>query len=288
VAVLCDHQNRWALQEMQSPVKGAVNYLGTCVDHYAPFWQRGIGVDVPDQTADLSRYKIVIAPELQMLLPGTAERLTAFVENGGILVTTYLTGYVNETDLCFLGGFPGPLRELLGIRIEEIDALPGFRKVSVKTTANNSAGLSGTWEARDICELIHAESAEVLAVYDGEFYAGMPAVTRKQTGRGAAYHIGARLDGEFIETLTSAILREAGIPLPLATTLPVGVTAQSRISPDGTQWMFLMNFNETPATVDLGKGAWLDFENHGERSQSIKLSAFGSRIFTSSSKFPNQ
>ena len=30
-----------------------------------------------------------------------------FVEQGGTLVTTYVTGYVDETDLCFLGGFPG-------------------------------------------------------------------------------------------------------------------------------------------------------------------------------------
>jgi len=282
VAVLYDYPNSWALREMQSPAGSVVNHRETCLQHYTPLWQRGLSVDVPDQAADLSRYKLLIAPQLHLLLPGTAERLIAFVEDGGILVTTYLTGYVNETDLCFLGGFPGPLRELLGIRIEEMDALPAFRKVPVKATAANSVGLSGTWEARDICELIHAESAEVLATYDGEFYAGMPAVTRKKTGRGAAYHIAARLGGDFIETLTSAILREAGIAEPFGGLLPVGVTAQSRVSPDGTQWMFLMNFNETSATVDLGSDVWQNIETPGASCRHIELPAFGSFIFTHS------
>ena len=281
VAVICDHQNRWDLEEMQSPVQGAVNYIGTCVDHYTPFWQRGISMDVPDQSADFSRYRIVIAPELHMLLPGTAERLAAFVEKGGILVTTYLTGYVNETDLCFLGGFPGPLRELLGIRIEEMDALPGFRTVPVRASAGNPLNLTGTWPARDICELIHAESAEVLATYDGEFYSGMPAITRKKSGLGTAYHLCARIGGDFLETFTAAILKDAGIAPLLGEPLPVGVTAQTRLAPDGTQWMFLMNFNETPATVDLGDAGWRNYESPGEVVNRAELPPFTSFIFTS-------
>ena len=280
VAVICDHQNRWDLEEMQSPVQGAVNYIGTCVDHYTPFWQRAIGMDVPDQTADFSRYKIVIAPELHLLLPGTAERLTSFVANGGILVTTYLTGYVNETDLCFLGGFPGPLRELLGIRIEEMDALPAFLTVPVSATPGNPLGLTGTWPARDICELIHAESAEVIATYDGEFYAGRPAITCKKTGRGAAYHLCARLGGDFLNAFTAAILKQAGIAPLLDVPLPIGVTAQTRTSPDGTEWMFLMNFNETAATVDLGAASWQNYEAAGEVQDKAELAPYSTSIFT--------
>lgn len=286
VAIIYDYQNLWTLQEIETPAKQAINYVSTCVNHYTPFWQRGIGVDVTDQSADFSRYKIVVAPMLQMLLPGTAERLTAFVEKGGILITTYLTGYVNETDLCFLGGFPGPLRELLGVRIEELDALPAFRKVSVTAMPSSHPELAGTWEACDICELIHLEGAEALACYDTEFYAGMPAVTRKTTGRGAAYHLAARLDHGFLDKLAASVLKEAGIVSPLNTTLPQGVTAQSRVAEDGKQWLFLMNFNESAAAVTHDGGLWLDYESGEIVPRSIELPPYASRIFTSFDSLP--
>ncbi len=38
-------------------------------------------------------------------------------------MTTYLSGMVDENDLCFLGGFPGPLRKVTRIWSEEIDCL---------------------------------------------------------------------------------------------------------------------------------------------------------------------
>jgi len=64
---------------------------------------------------DLDRYKLVVAPMLYMIRPGVAERIERFVANGGSFVTTYLSGIANETDLCFLNGFPGPLRKVMGV-----------------------------------------------------------------------------------------------------------------------------------------------------------------------------
>ncbi len=68
-----------------------------------------------DADVDLTPYRLVIAPMLYMVRDGFAARAEAFVASGGHLVTTYWTGIVNESDLCYLGGFPGPLRNLLGI-----------------------------------------------------------------------------------------------------------------------------------------------------------------------------
>ena len=60
---------------------------------------------------------------LYMVRGDLGQRLTAFVKNGGTLVGTYCSGLVDANDLCFLGGFPGPLREVFGILVEESDAL---------------------------------------------------------------------------------------------------------------------------------------------------------------------
>ncbi len=113
VALIYDLQNEWALNQAQLARRKDTNYVQTCISHYAPFWRRGIPVDVIDVTGDLNRYKLVIAPMLYMLREDTAERLQIYVQNGGTLVATYLTGLVDQTDLCFLADPPGPLQSVI-------------------------------------------------------------------------------------------------------------------------------------------------------------------------------
>ncbi len=101
-------------------------------------------------------------------------------------MTTYWTGIVNESDLCYLGGFPGPLRNLLGIWAEEIDCLNDGEFNLVQGLAGNQCGLQGPYQVRHLCELIHIESARALATYRDDFYAGRPAVTVNAFGKGKA------------------------------------------------------------------------------------------------------
>src|SRR5690606_12055169 len=133
---------------------------------------------------DISKYKLVIAPMLYMVKPGVGEKIEQFVRNGGNFVATYWSGVVNENDLCFLGGFPGPLRQTLGIWSEEIDGLPDGHTNEIVFTKDNELGLTGSFEAHELCELIHLEGAQALATYNDDFYAGRPSVTVNQFGEG--------------------------------------------------------------------------------------------------------
>ena len=81
------------------------------------------------------------------------------------LVTTYFSGIVDENDLCFLGGFPGPLREVTGIWSEEIDSLYDNEVNYIEFNDNKVDGLKGSYEVKDYCDLIHAETAEVTWQY---------------------------------------------------------------------------------------------------------------------------
>ena len=58
------------------------------------------------------------------------KKIREYVENGGTVVATYLLGYVDESTLCWLGGFPGDgLREVFGVTASELDTLyPGEGK----------------------------------------------------------------------------------------------------------------------------------------------------------------
>jgi beta-galactosidase len=200
---------------------------------------------------DFSSYKLLIAPMLYMLRPGVAERIEAFVKGGGTFVATYLSGIVDENDLCFLGGWPGPLRETLGIWAEEIDALYENDANAVLPAAGNGLGLNGEYVARDFCDLIHAETAQVLATYKSDFYAGRPALTVNQLGKGRAYYVASRNDERFLDDFYAALGDQLSLLRALDTELPFGVSAQLRT--DGERrFIFLMNFNPMPATVELG------------------------------------
>ena len=97
-------------------------YVDQIHQYYKYFYDRNIAVNMIPVDADFSRYKVIVAPVLYMIKPGMKEALEAFVANGGVLITTYMSGIVGETDNVYLGGYPGPLRALAGIWAEEIDA----------------------------------------------------------------------------------------------------------------------------------------------------------------------
>src|SRR4030095_6369339 len=168
-------ENRWMIDMESGPRNLDKNYFETCLEHYEPFWQRGVPVDVIDMEQDLGRYKLVVAPMLYMLRGRIADRIAKFVEQGGTFVTTYLSGYVNDNDLCFLDGFPGPLRDVLGIWAEELDAVPNHKIQKIKAIKGNALGLKGKCDARHFCEMIHLEKAKALAKYSSDFYSGQPA-----------------------------------------------------------------------------------------------------------------
>jgi beta-galactosidase len=242
VALIYDYQNLWILDDIKGLHRGKNKYKETVVSHYRAFWRMGVSVDVIDSTGDLEGYDLVIAPMLYMLRPGIAEKITAFVQAGGNFIATYVTGYANENDLCFLGGFPGPLKEVLGIWCEEIDAL------------YPEDGNSFTWNGRDyevfdFCELLHLRGAECLAVYNRDFDRNRPAVTVNRYGKGKAFFLAARTGQTFLNDFYTWLVKETNIPRVLDAQLPEGVTAQMR--GDGeTDYIFLMNFTPSAQTVE--------------------------------------
>lgn len=253
VAIVFDQQNRWALDDAEGPRNMGMEYEKTVNEHYRPFWEKGIAVDVIDADGDLSHYALVIAPMLYMVREGFAGRAEAFVANGGHLVTTYWTGVVDETDLCHLGGFPGPLRKLLGIWAEEIDCLGEGERNLVQGLAGNAAGLQGPYQVRHLCELIHAESAQVLATYRDDFYAGRPAVTVNRVGKGKAWHVASRNDLPFQRDFFAGIINELALPRAIESELPPGVVATARTDGE-TSWVFVQNYTAQQQYITLPQG----------------------------------
>jgi len=280
-AVIFDRENWWALSFMMGLINESrantfqtvrdKEYLKVVKEHYNALWRRSIAVDVVSSEADFSGYKLVVAPMLYMVKPGVAERLTEFVRNGGTLVTTYWCGVVNENDLCYLGGFPGPLRELMGIWAEEIDTLP---RDAVNTVLDPSSGTM--YEARDYCELSHLESARGLMAYNSDFYEGMPALTVNEVGAGKVYYQAFRGGEDFLKDFYSQIANELNISNPLGVELPNKVHAAARTDGEN-EYIFLFNYSDGAVRVELPAAELYDMLEDKPLGEALEMEAFGTK-----------
>lgn len=205
VAVIFDWDNYWALEYTSGPTVD-LKYVEQIHRYYRYFYEQNIAVDLVPVDADLSKYKLVAAPVLYMIKEGMQERLTDFVKQGGALLTTYMSGIVDQSDNVHLGGYPGPLRELAGIWVEEIDALAPEQSNGVSLVNEDLSGTSNL-----VSDLIHLENAEALAHYTSNFYAGMPAVTKNTFGDGTVYYFGGQLEDQLQNQLFKTIVEESDI-----------------------------------------------------------------------------
>ncbi|MBD2868503.1 beta-galactosidase [Paenibacillus arenilitoris] len=248
VAIVFDWDNWWALEHSSGPTK-QLNYLNQIQRYYDAFYSRNVQVDMIGLETGLGDYDLVIAPVLYMVKPGYAAKLEAYTAGGGTFVTTFFSGIVQETDRVTLGGYPGELRKLLGIWVEEIDPLFPGRTNSLIMKEN--AGLPAeAYGCALLCERLHTEGAETVAVYGADFYAGMPAITRNRFGRGEAWYIATDPEAAFLEAFFEQLADKLNI-VPAAVT-PPGVEACAR-EKDGRRFTFLLNHNDRPETVQIGE-----------------------------------
>jgi beta-galactosidase len=205
---------------------------------------------VVDHRGDFGRYKLLVAPMLYMVREDTARRIEDFVRGGGTFVCTYWSGIVDQTDLCYLGGFPGPLRKLLGIWAEEIDALYAPERRTLTMSADNPLGMTGTYSLRHFWEHIHLEGAESLARFDTDIFEGSPALTRNAMGKGRAYYIASRNEESFLDAFYGAVIQEAGVRSTWPESLPEGISATRRLGPRNV-YTLVLNFKEVEQELTL-------------------------------------
>lgn len=248
-AIVFDWDNWWATYYSAGPSVN-LHYCDEILHYYKAFNNLNIPVDLISVEDDLSGYSLVIAPVLYMVKPDYDEKLRRFVKDGGIFLTTFFSGYVDDHDLVTIGGYPGKLRDILGIWVEEEDALPD-------DTCNSFTYKGITYPATLLCDLLHTEGAQSLASYEQDFYAGMPVLTRNTYGRGAAYYVATSSDASFYRTLVGELCGEADIRPIIDTPDCIEVTRRT---------------NEN--------GTFLFFLNHDNKSHDIALNCSGTDLLT--------
>ncbi len=241
-ALLFDWDNWWAAEYSAGP-SVRMKYLDAIKDYYAPLHSQNIPVDIISVTDDLSRYKVVFVPLLYMTKSGYDEKIREFVENGGTFVTTYFSGIVDEHDLVLPGGYPGRLKDVLGIWVEEQDALPEGEQ-------NAFVYRGPEYPADILCDIIRLQGAKCVSAYQRDFYQRTPVITVNSYGKGKAWYVGTRSSQEFYRAFVSEIMQEAGVTGVMET--PEGVEAAVRETKKG-RVLFLLNHNTKEEGIVLEK-----------------------------------
>jgi beta-galactosidase len=241
-AVLFDWDN-WRAAALSAGPTRDMNYPEEIFRFYDALARQNISADIIGLETPLDNYKILFAPVLYMIKPGIKDKLTVFVRNGGILVTTYFSGMTDEHDLVTTEGYPGELRSLCGLWVEETDALPTGQFNELIFTDGH---LAGTWKADLLCDIIHTEGAQTIARYADDFYAGTPAVCRNRYGNGYVWYFGSRPETALADRFTAMICDGCGIK-------PVfprqeGIEAARRIKGE-TEFIFVLNHNKTETEI---------------------------------------
>lgn len=249
VAVIFDWENRWALEDAQGPRNSGLYYKETVEKSYYAFRKLGFDVDVIDMEQELEPYAVVAAPMLYMFRNEYAEKIRNFVALGGHLILTYWSGIVDENDLCFLGGTPHVLMDVMGLRSTEIDALyDGEQNVGIPVSGNKLQ-MEKAWCCDKLCDLVQVSTAEVLMTYGQDFYENWPAFTRNIYGKGTAYYICADFEQGFYDEVYSKITQNAGLKRVLPS-IPNGVEVTSRYG-EGCRYIFIQNFNQFSVEIEL-------------------------------------
>lgn len=209
---------------------------------YEALYDRHLTVDFAHPEADLSAYPLVVVPALYLMTRAAGDNLKAYVENGGTLVVSYFSGIVDEHDAVHEGPYPGALRDVLGLTVEEFSPLLG--RESVRITGPDGSELTGdVWT-----EFVVPHGAEAVWTYADGLAADRPAVTRHRLGEGSAWYVSTRLDAHGLDALLGWAADDAGIA-PRAD-LPRDVEVVRRAGESG-DFLFAINHTALDTKVPL-------------------------------------
>jgi len=232
VAIIFDWESYWGVDFSVGP-NVRLNYVDQVHAYYQYFYQHNIAVDLISTDADLSSYKLVVAPLMFILKTGFADKVTDYVNQGGTFVTNAMSATVDEEDNVLLGGYLTALHDVLGLWVEEWDSLPPVNDCRIQFDDQTTA------KADMLCDIIHLETATTIATYHTDkFYNGYPAITANHYGQGRAFFAGTYLDQAGMAAFGQQLITAAGLTRP--DNQNDGVELTSRYS-TGYRYDFLIN-----------------------------------------------
>jgi beta-galactosidase len=236
-AVVWDADSAWAMENRRFTPTG-LSYVAETRSWHRALWRASVVSDFVPADGNLPRYRLVLAPALCLVSDDGIAALREYVAGGGHLVMWFFGAVADSRHHARLGGTPGGLLDVFGIRVEEFCPLPGDTRV---TLSNGESG--AVWSER-----LRAGSAEVVASYAQGPLAGLPAITRNAFGTGVAWYVSTRLGRNAADRMIGRVLADAGVR-PVVAGAPPGLEAVRRHGDGGRSWLFVLNHTGRPCAV---------------------------------------
>lgn len=237
VGIVYSYPQNYAMQiQPHHPDLRYVDHLKT---YYNALYRLNVSVDFVSEAGDFSKYPVLIAPLQYLMSSELEESYRSYVANGGQLILTMRTGVKERNNLCMIDqALPGGLADIVGAEIHEYDCLLQT-DVSVKWDEESFTGEK--W-----ADLITPTTAETLATYTSEFYAGTPAIVKNSYGKGVVYYVGT----EMTPALADRFMAELAPVQAEAYPSEAGIEIAYRDAKD-TRYCFVMNHNDQACKVNI-------------------------------------
>ncbi len=272
VGVLKDYDNIWDAQcdrwherverESQKNLFAAAQLTHTPLDY----------VYLQDDTTagDLKSYQVLFYPHASILTEERMKVLEQYVAEGGTLVMGCRTGYKDVTGRCVTDYLPGLAGALTGTDIPEYSFVaPDEGKVYADWDGDRI-------EAAVFNDILSpVDGGQVLARYTDSYYAGEPALIRKQTGKGAAYYFG----GAFSMEAALAFLKKLGAAEPYGDVIGLPECCELAVRTDGERrFLFVLNYGAQEVRLNLKKPMACLWSGETESGE-ILLEKYGVKVY---------
>ncbi len=245
-ALINDMPSRWSFQVQ--PGGQGFNWREHAQDYYSALHEANIITDIVPLRADLMKYKLVVAPALFVLSESDAKLLESYVNNGGVLITTFRSAVKDEYGRIHDAPLPAGL-EFAGVDVIDYTSPNADEKNLIRSVYKDiPEGPYGVKEWIDVLEPV--EDVVVLAEYAGPYACGLPAVTIRKYGKGSVIYVGSWPSRDFIGKLIALASERAGVR-PCAKT-PANVEAMVRRK-GGTDFLFLTNYSAEPCEFPVDR-----------------------------------
>ncbi len=268
LALCFDFNADWALAIQ--PGQPSLKYSTELLSWYGCISASHAGVDMVDATGDLSRYKILFAPVMYIVTQQQAERIRAFVRDGGTFIAGFRLGVKDEHSRIVDTPLPGLLRDVMGVEL--IDYQPIYSEKQGVAFTGPLAGPDA--DCRVWADILDPKQTEVLATYTGHHYKGKAAITSNTFGKGKAIYLGAHLESADLARVLLTLIAASGIRSSIQA--PPGVEVTSRRASRATL-TYILNHTAEPQSAQLG-GSFKDVITGATCSNTVNLEPYGVRV----------
>jgi beta-galactosidase len=231
------------------PGKAAGSYNALIAQCHRAFYNENVGVDfVFPNTADFSKYKLLVVPALYIADDALLKKIADYVQQGGHVLMTYKSGFANENSAVRWERAPGPLRTAAGFNYQEFSNLEKPLALKDDPFHVGKGNEVNTW-----AEFLQLETAKPLAYYDHPFFGNWPAITRNLYGNGSLTYEGTLLTDALQAAIVRDTLKQSGIE-----TDAVAAGSTIRIkhgrNQKGQRIHYFLNYSSSPASIDYHYG----------------------------------